>query len=174
MLTGTCSVNRTIHRVSLCEHKTVHMTFCPEPVMDIRVIKIPEFFYDESCVSCKVMEQTSFGDKELAEKINTYYYPVKINATDQKPINFLGKIYSSSGTKESNELIQQFLNGNYTMPSIVILDENYMKVTTINGYLLKENLMPLTDYFYNKAYKKHTFQEYLKSYITSVSRQNEQ
>ena len=49
-----------------------------------------------------------------------------------------------------------------------------MKVTTINGYLLKENLMPLTDYFYNKAYKKHTFQEYLKSYITSVSRQNEQ
>ncbi len=132
------------------------------------------YFYDDSCVSCKVMEHTSFGNKELAKKINTYYHPVKINVTDHKPINFLGKSYSCTGGKETNELIQQFLNKNCLMPAIAILDENYNQVTSINGYLLTKYLIPLTDYFFNKVYKKHSFQEYIKNYTTSVPDQNGQ
>jgi len=132
------------------------------------------YLYTDLCISCKVMEQTSFGNRELAEKINSYYYSVKINANEQKDINFLGKIYSSTGVNQPNQVTHQFLNKNDRMPALVVLDENYNQITNIKGYLMTEHLIPLTDYFYNKVYKKHTFQEYLKNYVTSVSLKNEQ
>ena len=123
------------------------------------------FFYTDWTISSKVMEKTTFGNSNLASKINEQYYPVKINAASQETINLLGKTYMGTGANQPHQITQTILNGNYLMPAIVVFDEAGLQISNLNGYLVKNQLLPLTDYFYDKSYKKYSFQDYLKSYI---------
>lgn len=141
----------------------------PEKIMHLNKKKpkpVLMYFYTDACISCKVMERTSFGNNELAQKLNENYLSVKVNATDSSQITFLGKVYPSSGAHQIHQISQQFLNQNFQMPAVVIFDENYTVIARINGYLKKEQILPLTEYFYNKSFKKLSFQEYLKTYVT--------
>ncbi len=119
------------------------------------------YFYTSWCISCKVMDKTSFGNSKLAELLNENYYSVKINAANENEINFLGKTYKGTGVNSPNEIVKTFFN-NYQMPAVLIFDENYKLISRINGYLLSEQLIPLTTFFYKKLYNKMSFQEYMK------------
>lgn len=141
----------------------------PENVMHLNK-KHPKpvfmYFYAEGCISCKVMEQTSFGNREISQKINENYVPVKVNSNEVNDINFIGKTYKTTGVNQPNQFTLQFLNTNLTMPSIVIFDENYNVLARIEGFMTKEKLLPLTEYFYNKTFKKLSLQEYFRTYVT--------
>lgn len=128
------------------------------------------YFYTDWCISCKVMNKTTFGNSELAEQINSHYHPVKINAASENEINFLGKTYKGTGKNNPNELVKALLD-NYKMPAMVIFDENNKLITRINGYFLSNQMIPLTTYFYKKMYEKLSFQDYLKTYNAKVKNQ---
>ncbi len=119
------------------------------------------YFYTKWCISCKVMDRTSFGNSKLADILNEHYYSVKIDAANEKNINFMGKTYKGTGINSPNEIVKTFFN-NYQMPAILIFDENHKLRSRINGYLLSEQLIPLTTFFYKKLYNKMSFQEYMK------------
>ncbi len=126
------------------------------------------YLYSDWNFSSKIMEKTSLRNRELAEKINDYYYPVKVNVSAPE-VNFLGKKYTLAGEQPMNEIAYQFLNQNLDLPALVIFDEDQNLVTTISGYLQKEQLLPLTDYFYNKIYKRQSLQEYFKNFVSRVT-----
>jgi len=140
----------------------------PEKIVELQK-KNPKpilmFFYTDWCISCKVMERTTFGSRDLADKINSKYYPVKINAASQDTMFFLGKKFVGNGVNQPHQITQAILTGNFTMPALVVFDENDAQISNLNGYLVKNQLIPLTDYFYDKSYKKITFQDYLKTYV---------
>ncbi len=125
------------------------------------------FFYTDWCISCKVMEKTTFANRELANKINEKYYPVKINAASQDTLIFLGKTYYPGGQNLPHQITQSILMGNFFMPALVVFDEKNIQISNLNGYLVKNQLIPLTDYFYDKSYQKLTFQDYMKTYVNS-------
>ncbi len=118
------------------------------------------YFHIDWCISCKVMDKTSFGNSKVAEILNEHYYPVMLNAATNEDISFLGKTYKGTGVDAPNEIVKAFLN-NYKMPAILIFDENHKLLTRLNGYLLSSQLIPLTEFFYKKLYEKMSFQEYL-------------
>ncbi len=126
------------------------------------------YLYADWSFSSKIMEKTSLQNRELAEKINDCYYPIKVNVLDPQ-VNFLGKTYTMTDAQAMNDIAYQFLNQNLDLPALVVFDENMNLVTTISGYLQKEQLLPLTDYFYNKIYKKQSLQEYFKDFVSSVT-----
>ncbi len=131
------------------------------------------YFYTDWCISCKVMDKTTFGNRDLVSKINSKYYPVKINAASQDTISFLGKKYVGNGVNQPHQITQTILAGNFLMPAVVVFDEKNVQISNLNGYLVKSQLIPLTDYFYDKSYKKLTFQDYLKTY-TNGKKTNEE
>jgi thioredoxin-related protein len=130
------------------------------------------YLYADWSFSSKIMEKTSLQNRELSEKINDYYCPVKVNVSDPQ-VNFLGKTYTLTGEGNINQIASQFLSNNLVFPALLIFDENHNLVTTITGYMQKEQLLPLTDYFYNKIYKKQTLKEYFKSFVTIASQEKE-
>jgi len=141
----------------------------PENVMHLnkkRPKPVFMYFYSDECISCKVMEHTSLGSRDIAQKINENYVPVKVNSHGENDINFIGKIYKSNGVNQPNQMALQFLSTDPLMPAVVIFDENYNVLARMEGYLTKEKLLPLTEYFYNKTFKKLSLQEYFKNYVT--------
>lgn len=121
------------------------------------------FFYTGWSIGSKVMEKTTFRNREIANKINSTNYFVKIDAASNDTIHFMGKMYHGTGENLPNQMAYAFLNNNFMMPAIVFLDEKMNISGMINGYWHKSYFMPLFEYFHSNSHKKMTFQEYMKS-----------
>jgi thioredoxin-related protein len=122
------------------------------------------FFYTDWSIGSKVMERSTFRDRELTKKINEQYYCVKINAAANDTINFLGKTYLGTQPGAPNQLSYAYLNNNFQMPAVVILDKKNATKGMINGFWAKKMITPLLEYFYTDSNKKIPFDEYLKTY----------
>ena len=121
------------------------------------------YFYTDWSISSKVLDRTPFRDREIANKMNNTYYCIRINAASNDTINFLGKDYYGNGNGLPNQLSYAYLNNNFQMPAIVILDEKNTYKGMFNGFWAKGHLMQLLNYFYNDSFRKMSFEEYLKS-----------
>ena len=121
------------------------------------------YFYTDWSISSKVLEKTTFGSRELANKLNDRYYTVKVNAASQDNITFMGKVYTGTGLNQPHQLAQNILQGNFLMPAIVFYDENNVQLSIISGYLTKKQMLTLEEYFYNKLYKKLSLQDYINN-----------
>ncbi len=126
------------------------------------------YYYTDWSISSKVMERTSFGNRELSGFLTDKFYAVKLNAASQDNINFLGKIYPSTGINQPNQITLDFLNGNNLMPAIAIFDEKNTRLSSMNGYLNTNQIILLSNFYFNKIYKKMSFQNYIKSQNSQV------
>jgi thioredoxin-related protein len=122
------------------------------------------FFYTDWSISSKVMERSTFRDRELADKLNNSYYCIKLNAASNDTVNFLGKKFMGTGVGQPNQLSYAYLNNNFQMPAVVVLDEKNTLKGMINGFWSKRLMLPLLDYFYSNSNKRISFDEYLKTY----------
>ena len=80
--------------------------------------------YTGWCGWCKVMDQKTFTNKEVIDKINKNFLPIKFNAEYQKNIEFNDNTfkYVRSGRRGINELAYYLTNGNLSYPMTVFLD----------------------------------------------------
>jgi len=92
--------------------------------------------YTDWCKWCKVMDEKTFGDANLAEYLADQYHMVKLNAEEKSAITFKGKPYSfvASGKKGYNELALELCQGSLSYPSLVILNEDLEVVDVVKGY----------------------------------------
>jgi len=82
------------------------------------------YFYTKNCDSCRVMEQTTFPNPEVANYINILYYPVKIDAETADSLQFFnGQKYGKSITNAPyNDLTKTLLVQPDTFPAMVIFN----------------------------------------------------
>ncbi len=121
------------------------------------------FFYTNWSIGSKVMERTSFRNRELATFVNSNSYPIKIDAATNDTIEFLGKKYFGTGVNQPHQIAYALLNKNFQMPSLVVLDDKNNIIGMINGYWSQNQLIPLFNYFFDNSYKNISFQDYLKN-----------
>ena len=100
--------------------------------------------YTDWCGWCKVMDQKTFTNSEVIQKLNGDYYPVKFNAEQSAPVNFKGQSYTfiPSGRKGIHSLAYTLLDQQPSYPSFVVLDENLNRLNIIKGYLTPERFLP--------------------------------
>lgn len=125
------------------------------------------FFQTDWCVSCKVMEKTTFGNQDVSKLINENFNIVKIDAASQDAITFFGKQYVGTGKMNPHQLTQSLLQNNLQLPAVVFFDESGKLVSKLNGYLNIQNLKPLIHFFSEKKYQNISYNDYLKSLKTS-------
>ena len=126
------------------------------------------FFQSDGCISCEVMEKTTFGNKDISEQINENFNIVKIDAKSQSTISLFGKQYASTGHLQTHELAQSLLQNNSQFPAVVFFDETGKSLNKLNGYMNVQNLKPLIYFFSEKKYQDITYNEYLKKIKTSL------
>tara|TARA_B100000579_G_scaffold279346_1_gene231159 strand:- start:86 stop:601 length:516 start_codon:yes stop_codon:yes gene_type:complete len=126
--------------------------------------KIMIDLYTDWCGWCKVMDRTTFSDKNVAEKINSNFYPIKINAEYKGEINFNNKIYKYLDAKPRgiNELAYYLTNGQLSYPMTIFLDEEFRIITLLPGYHKSNFFKSVLDYIGEDYWKDRSWEEFNK------------
>jgi thioredoxin-related protein len=113
-------------------------------------------FYTDWCHWCKVMDEKTFSEKHIAEKLKSRFVTVRINAEDEKQ----SAVYQGK-TFNNVQLTQAFEVTGY--PSLAFLEPDGAVITVIPGYVPPETFVHILEYIDQKLYeKKMPFDEFLK------------
>jgi thioredoxin-related protein len=99
--------------------------------------------YTDWCRWCKVMDQKTFSDPEVAAYLQEHFYPVKFNAEKAPPININGKDFKliSDGRKSMHSLAYALMKGDISYPSYVILDDKQQTISRFKGFRDAQDFM---------------------------------
>jgi thioredoxin-related protein len=125
-------------------------------------------FYTNWCGWCKHMMKTTYSEKDLADYINTYFYPVKFNAEGQDTITFLGRQYKPTGTgpKAPHEFAVEMLQGQLSYPSTVFMNgfekekNDFLLRMRAAGYLDRVKIEPMLVFTVENAWRNTNFDEF--------------
>ncbi|AZQ43613.1 thioredoxin family protein [Nonlabens ponticola] len=91
--------------------------------------------YTESCPNCKWMDEHAFAKAELANYINTHYYPVAFDAEGKEPITYKGKKYGNKNYGRyrgaQHELAEKLRIFEY--PTLIFFDERGNVINPVPG-----------------------------------------
>lgn len=104
-------------------------------------------FYADWCAYCKKMDKAAFKDLRVISKLSDEYYAVKMDAETKDTIFFGGDTFtnkqlgkSRTPTHEIPLLLASRDNYPFSLPAIVILNENFEVTDRYFEYLSPEQL----------------------------------
>ncbi|MEO6884238.1 MAG: DUF255 domain-containing protein [Bacteroidia bacterium] len=123
------------------------------------------------CVWCKRMEATTYEDTTIIRDLNTYFYPVKLDAemTDTVRFDTLTFVNPHPGARGSvHQLAYSLLGGKMSYPTTVYMDERFTLLSRAPGYLDAKSLEPILMYFAGNNYKNTKWEDYKNSFKGNV------
>ncbi len=123
-------------------------------------------FYTDWCGWCKHMIKTTYSDPNIANYINTYFYPVKFNAETHDTIEYQGVKYvnQSPAKKSTHDLAFKFLGQSISYPSTVFVANNFQFNLLTQGYLETKKIEPLLVFTVEGAFRTSTFDDFNKGF----------
>src|SRR5689334_16903443 len=122
--------------------------------------------YTDWCGWCKHMMKTTYSNPQLANYINTNFYPVKFDAEGKDTIEYNGKIYKplSAEPKVPHEFAIKFLGNNLSYPSTVFVTNNYEYSLLTQGYLDEKKIEPVLVFMVENAWRSSVYDEFGKHF----------
>ena len=126
--------------------------------------------YTDWCGWCKVMDQKTYSKSEIANYINSNFYPVKFNAEQKDPVEFNGHTFKfvPSGRRGVHELAAALTQNKLSYPTTVFMDEQLRIIQPIAGYLKPEQMEPILLFIGDDHFKSTSWQDFQKSGKTSL------
>ncbi len=119
--------------------------------------------YTDWCHYCKVMDNTTWANKEIGEYVGKYFYPIKFNAESKEPVSWMGKSYEFKTTYKVHMLAAEWLKGNMVYPSTVLIPPDGEPII-IPGVLKVKEIEPMLKYFGEKHYLTTEWKSFQKNY----------
>lgn len=110
------------------------------------------YFYDSSCKTCEKLKSTTFAHSEIISLTQTNYNTTSFDVSTKEKVSLFGKTFSPNQYKGAHDLVS-FLSVTST-PAIVLLDESFMPLTTLQGNLSPRDLEPYLSFFSSPSYQK--------------------
>jgi thioredoxin-related protein len=123
--------------------------------------------YTDWCGWCKRMDVTTFAHPVVAEKLNSSWIPVKLDAERKDTVVINGQLFVNENpnvSRSSHQLAQVLLNGQMGYPSIALIDETGRPIQVLPGYKTATQLEAMLDYFSSNAYRTTDWEEFQKTY----------
>jgi thioredoxin-related protein len=126
--------------------------------------------YTDWCGWCKKMDKETFNHPVIADYINQYFYPVKLDAESKEEIVFNGTTYKfvAQGARGYHELAAGLLNGKMSYPSIAYMNEKKELLGAIPGYYTPDRIEPLLNYIVEEKYISQSLEEYQKTFVSKI------
>lgn len=90
--------------------------------------------YTNWCGWCKVMDNKTFSDPEVAKYMSENFYCVKLDAEQKEDITYNKMVFKYKTDARSHELAISLLDGQMSYPSFVFLNSKEQRITIIKGY----------------------------------------
>ncbi|MCB0850860.1 MAG: thioredoxin family protein [Bacteroidetes bacterium] len=99
------------------------------------------FIHTDWCKYCEMQEKNTFRNPEIVEKVNKYFYAIRLNAEEDKKIAFLNRTYEKSAN-EYHALAEQLgkENGVLTFPTTTFLAPYFNHLGNLVGFANEERL----------------------------------
>ncbi|UCE04326.1 MAG: thioredoxin fold domain-containing protein [bacterium] len=113
-------------------------------------------FYTDWCHWCKVMDEKTFNNKDIAKKLSERFITVRINAESQtETATFKGQTFTNI------ELTRAFRVTGF--PSLAFISPEHEVITVIPGYIPADKFIYILDYVDQKCWeKKMSLDEFIK------------
>ena len=114
-------------------------------------------FYTDWCHWCKVMDEKTFSDAKVNQKLLDRFVTVRIAAEDaSQTATFKGRTFTNV------ELTRAF--GVTGFPSLAFLNSDGEVITVVPGYVPPETFIYILDYMDKECYRKQVpFEEFMKN-----------
>lgn len=127
--------------------------------------------YTTWCGPCKMMSTQTFNNPEIAKYINDNFYAVKFDAESKDTVKFDKYIFVStdaSNPKAPHQFAASILDNQLAYPSIVFLNNQIQRLDVLKGFMPPKNFEPILNYYGSGEYQKIKWEDYQKSFITSI------
>jgi thioredoxin-related protein len=132
--------------------------------------KIFADIYTDWCGPCKLMDKNTFTNPDLAQYVNTHFYPVKFNAEGTETVDYKGFEYTNPNYKperKGKRNAQPFFANALKVsayPTVVFFDEKSNVISPVVGYRTAEQLEIYLKMIATDDYKELTTQEAWQAY----------
>ncbi len=119
--------------------------------------------HTEWCNACRVMQRSSFIDTTVEKYITDKYDLVDFNPEITDAITFKGQSFTNARTPQSpfHQLAITLCRNNFTLPTLVILDESMNIVDAIPFYLPAGALKNIATFYGDDIYKKKSWNDFM-------------
>ncbi len=118
--------------------------------------------YTDWCGWCTKMDQTTFTDSEVVKYMNEHFYPVKLNAEQQEPIEYNGYTYTyvAQGRRGNHQLAAALLQGKMSYPSYVFMNDDEKLITILPGYMQASEFITVLEFIGTNSFKSMSFEDF--------------
>lgn len=108
-------------------------------------------FYADWCAYCKKMDRVVFTKSEVISLLNEDYYAVRFNAESEEKVNFGGQTFVNDQIGKSRSPVHQIAqllalrNGQFTAPTLVLLDQDFKVRARYFQYLDSRRLLEILE-----------------------------
>jgi thioredoxin-related protein len=124
------------------------------------------YFYYDGCKWCKVMEESTLSDDQIAKFINNNFYAYKMNALSSGKLMVADKTYTTVRIDkfDFNELAVELLSGNMSFPAVVFMNEKFIKLSNFESYMDVQKFEMILSYYAGDHYKNTMWKRYANNY----------
>lgn len=90
--------------------------------------------YTSWCGWCKVMDQKTFSDPDVAKYMSDNFYCVKFDAEQKEPIEYNKHTFVFKPEYKSHELAMSMLENQMSYPSFVFFNKKEQRIQIVKGY----------------------------------------
>ena len=127
--------------------------------------------YTTWCGPCKMMSNQTFNNPQIAKYINDNFYAVKFDAETKDSVKFDKYVFVSSDNsnpKAPHQFAASILDNQLAYPSIVFLNNQIQRLDILKGFMPPKNFEPILNYYGSGDYQKVKWEEYEKTFISSL------
>ncbi|MBP8034352.1 MAG: DUF255 domain-containing protein [Bacteroidia bacterium] len=127
--------------------------------------------YTTWCGPCKMMSNQTFNNPEIAKYINDNFYAVKFDAESKDSVKFDKYVFVSSDNsnpKAPHQFAASILDNQLAYPSIVFLNNQIQRLDILKGFMPPKTFEPILNYYGSGDYQKTKWEEYEKSFISTI------
>ena len=123
-------------------------------------------FYTDWCGWCKYMIKTTYSNPDIANYINTFFYPVQFNAETHDTIHFQGDTFvnKNPNSRSPHDFAVKMLGSSLSYPTTIFMNDNYKLNLKVPGYLTTEKIAPLLIFTLENVFKTTSYQDFDKYY----------
>jgi thioredoxin-related protein len=118
--------------------------------------------YADWCGWCKVLDRDTFSDAVVAKILNEQYYPVKLDAESKDMQTLNG--HKMPAAELAATLATSKPNERYGLPMMVVLNEQAVLLTRIQGAQKPDFMTPALLFFSENHYLEKSWETYSKEY----------